>query len=73
MGAMDEPLVEMWSLYALGNVIIILRIACRWKMVGIQGLKPDDYSSCFALVSYLSILYANDYFNDADRRYLMDR
>lgn len=63
MGLVDNPLVEMWSLYVIGSLIIFLRVACRWKMVGIQNFKPDDYIIWLSWVSLAkptleSLLYA---------------
>lgn len=45
-----NPLVEMWTLYVVGSIIIFLRVATRWRMVGFQGFKPDDYLIWFSWV-----------------------
>lgn len=47
-----NPLVEMWTLYAVGSLLIFLRVATRWRMVGIQGFKPDDYLIWFSWIVY---------------------
>ncbi|CAN8100960.1 unnamed protein product [Discula destructiva] len=52
MGYTYSPLVEMWSLYAAGSLIIYLRIACRWKLVGLQGFKPDDFLIVLSWIIY---------------------
>jgi hypothetical protein len=38
-----EALVETWSLYGVGTLIIWARVLCRWRMVGVYNFKPDDY------------------------------
>lgn len=45
-----NPLVEMWTLYAVGSLLIFLRCATRFRMVGLQGFKPDDYLIWFSWV-----------------------
>lgn len=45
-----NPLVEMWTLYAVGSLLIFLRSATRLRMVGLQGFKPDDYLIWFSWV-----------------------
>ncbi|KJZ71688.1 hypothetical protein HIM_08926 [Hirsutella minnesotensis 3608] len=51
MGA-REALIETWCLYAFGSVIIFARVACRWRMVGISGFKPDDYIIFLSWMTY---------------------
>lgn len=46
-----NPLVEMWALYISGSLLIFLRVACRWRMVGVRGFKLDDYMVWFSWVS----------------------
>lgn len=50
MAFIYNPLVEMWTLYVVGSIIIFLRVATRWRMVGFQGFKPDDYIIWFSWV-----------------------
>ncbi|RYP33636.1 hypothetical protein DL767_004685 [Monosporascus sp. MG133] len=51
MGAPSE-LIETWCLYGVGSLIIFARIVCRWRLIGPQGLKPDDYIIFFSWVTY---------------------
>ncbi|KAI2466798.1 hypothetical protein F4781DRAFT_444782 [Annulohypoxylon bovei var. microspora] len=37
-------IVEIWLLYVLGFLVIVARIFCRTKLVGIRGYQPDDYA-----------------------------
>lgn len=50
MGGAPEELIETWCLYSFGSLVIIVRIACRWRMIGIAGFKPDDYLIFFSWV-----------------------
>lgn len=52
MGLKYDPLVEMWTLYVLGSILVFLRVACRLKMVGIHNFKPDDYLIWVSWVSH---------------------
>lgn len=47
-----NPLVEMWTLYVVGSILIFLRCATRLRMVGFQGFKPDDYLIWFSWVCW---------------------
>ncbi|KAG8163572.1 hypothetical protein KVR01_006869 [Diaporthe batatas] len=47
-----NPLVEMWTLYVVGSMLIFIRVATRWRMVGLQGFKPDDYLVWFSWIVY---------------------
>ncbi|KAK2785558.1 hypothetical protein FQN53_007643 [Emmonsiellopsis sp. PD_33] len=47
-----NPVAETWGEFSAGSCIIILRLFTRLKMVGIQGLKPDDYLIVFAWLCY---------------------
>jgi hypothetical protein len=42
MGA-PAALVETWTLYAVGSLIIFARIFVRWRTIGISNWQPDDY------------------------------
>lgn len=44
-------LIETWTLYSGGTVIIMARVYCRWRMVGFYNFKPDDYMVIWAWVS----------------------
>lgn len=40
----DETFLrEIWTWFAVGSVVILLRYAVRIRMVGLKGLKGDDY------------------------------
>lgn len=47
-------LVEIWTLYGVGTLMIAARIFVRTKMVGIRGYSPDDYLVWLAWVSVAS-------------------
>lgn len=49
--APPEALIETWCLYSVGTMAIMARIACRWRMIGVQNFKPDDYIIVLAWVS----------------------
>ncbi|RWA05111.1 hypothetical protein EKO27_g9995 [Xylaria grammica] len=51
MGA-SEQLIETWALYSVGSLIIFARIACRWKMIGPRGFRPDDYIIFLSWATY---------------------
>lgn len=52
MGFTYSALVEIWALYVIGSLIIFLRVACRWRMVGVRNFKMDDYIIWFSWVVY---------------------
>ncbi|KAH6974361.1 hypothetical protein BGZ61DRAFT_499856 [Ilyonectria robusta] len=47
-----SAVVETWSLYAVGSLIIFSRIFVRWRMIGLRGFKPDDYIILLSWVTY---------------------
>lgn len=49
MGAPPE-LIETWTLYAIGSLIIFARIACRLQMAGMSEFQFDDYIIFFSWV-----------------------
>ncbi|CUS08983.1 unnamed protein product [Tuber aestivum] len=55
----DPLLVEGWTLYALGVCVILARLITRYKMVGIEGSKPDDWLMILVMVddSLVMIIY----------------
>lgn len=48
---MSAYVVESWTLFSVGAVVIFMRLVARLKMVGFAGLKPDDYLMFIGLVS----------------------
>ncbi|EKG10584.1 hypothetical protein MPH_12442 [Macrophomina phaseolina MS6] len=50
-----EPITELWTLYSFGTLAIFLRLFCRWRLVGIQNFKPDDFLVVLAWAVYTSI------------------
>lgn len=48
----DSYLPEVWSLYAIGTIVILLRFAVRFRTVGLHGFQGDDYLSGLYLVLY---------------------
>ncbi|ROV99833.1 hypothetical protein VSDG_03063 [Cytospora chrysosperma] len=60
MGFTYSALVEMWALYVMGSLIIFLRVACRWRMVGVRNFKMDDYIIWFSWVVYTIMSVAAD-------------
>jgi hypothetical protein len=45
-------LPELWALYGIGVVVILLRWAVRIRTVGIKGFQGDDYLSILYLAFY---------------------
>ncbi|KAK9794473.1 hypothetical protein SCARD494_05543 [Seiridium cardinale] len=45
-------LIETWTLYAIGSLVIFARIGCRLRMIGLSGFKPDDYIIIFSWATY---------------------
>ena len=45
-------LIETWSLYAVGSLIIFMRIATRWRTVGISGWQADDWIILLSWATY---------------------
>lgn len=50
---LEAALIETWTLFALGIIIIILKIFSRTRMVGVAGYCGDDYMVFFAWVRYV--------------------
>lgn len=46
-------LIEIWTLYGVGTLMIAARIFVRTKLVGVRGYSPDDYLIWLAWVSQL--------------------
>lgn len=47
----SSELIETWTLYAVGSLVIFARIGCRWRMIGFSAFQPDDYIIVFSWVS----------------------
>lgn len=45
-------LIETWTLYSVGSLIIFMRIATRWRTIGISAWEADDY---IILLSWVSL------------------
>ncbi|KAI7760983.1 hypothetical protein LZL87_012136 [Fusarium oxysporum] len=45
-------LIESWTLYVLGTLILFSRFAVRLKTVGWRGLQGDDFFSVLVLIFY---------------------
>jgi hypothetical protein len=43
LAADDSFLIECWTWYSLGCLIILLRYAVRLRTVGFRGFEGDDY------------------------------
>lgn len=48
----DEFLPELWSLYAVGALCILLRFAVRLRIAGFPGLRLDDGLALVALATW---------------------
>ncbi|KAK0732291.1 hypothetical protein B0H67DRAFT_477717 [Lasiosphaeris hirsuta] len=56
--SLPGPLIETWVLYTFGSLVILARIACRWRMIGIANFKPDDYLIIPAWITYTTMTVA---------------
>ncbi|KAB2569801.1 hypothetical protein BFW01_g5788 [Lasiodiplodia theobromae] len=54
----DAAVIETWTLYSVGVLIILARIYSRWQMVGPSNFKPDDYMIFFTLAIYTGMTVA---------------
>ncbi|KAM5509892.1 hypothetical protein FOXYSP1_12858 [Fusarium oxysporum f. sp. phaseoli] len=50
----DRPsfIIESWTLYVFGTLILFSRFAVRFKTVGWRGLQGDDFFSVLVLIFY---------------------
>ncbi|KAF4473821.1 hypothetical protein FAGAP_12848 [Fusarium agapanthi] len=50
----DRPsfIIESWTLYVVGTLILFARFAVRFKTVGWRGLQGDDFFSVLVLIFY---------------------
>lgn len=55
---MSDPIqdykIEAWTLFAIGGLVVFVRLYARWKVVGFSNFCLDDYLMVLALVSYIS-------------------
>jgi hypothetical protein len=42
--------IELWTLYAIGVLVTVLRTYARYKAVGFRNFRPDDYLVWAAVV-----------------------
>lgn len=52
--ATRPSIIEIWTLYAIGSLMITARLFVRVKLVGFSRLHPDDFLVCLALVGFFS-------------------
>ncbi|KAK5651877.1 hypothetical protein OQA88_11536 [Cercophora sp. LCS_1] len=55
---LPPALIETWVLYSVGSLIILARIVCRWRLVGLYNFKPDDYLIVCAWMTYTAMTVA---------------
>ncbi|KAF4443333.1 hypothetical protein FACUT_1390 [Fusarium acutatum] len=50
----DRPsfIIESWTLYVFGTLVLFARFAVRFKTVGWRGLQGDDFFSVLVLIFY---------------------
>ncbi|KZL79149.1 hypothetical protein CI238_12370 [Colletotrichum incanum] len=51
----DPSVVEIWTLYAVATLLIVARVFCRAKLVGVTGFRPDDYLIFFVWALYTTV------------------
>jgi hypothetical protein len=44
--------MEVWALYGLGMIILLLRFAVRIRTVGIRGFQGDDFFALLVIAFY---------------------
>ncbi|KAI5847628.1 hypothetical protein DFP73DRAFT_542482 [Morchella snyderi] len=49
---MSVYIIESWTLFSIGAVVILMRLVARLRMVGFAGSKPDDYLMFIGLIVY---------------------
>ncbi|ORX97614.1 hypothetical protein BCR34DRAFT_577811 [Clohesyomyces aquaticus] len=54
----QAALIETWTLYGIGSLVIALRVFTRTRLVGLAGYQPDDYLIFFAWVCYTAMTVA---------------
>ncbi|KAG9252016.1 uncharacterized protein F5Z01DRAFT_245365 [Emericellopsis atlantica] len=52
MSSVTQFVSEIWSLFAVGVAVTLVRIYARTKVVGFKGLQPDDYLASIALLGF---------------------
>ncbi|KAL2212470.1 hypothetical protein CC79DRAFT_1364753 [Sarocladium strictum] len=55
MGAFTANLAEIWTLYALGTLMVCARTFVRVRTVGVRNFRPDDYLVWFAWAVYSEV------------------
>jgi hypothetical protein len=58
MGNAPSALVETWTLYAVGSVVIFMRIVTRLRTIGIRNFQPDDYLIFLSWATYTTMTVA---------------
>ncbi|KFZ19133.1 hypothetical protein V501_00815 [Pseudogymnoascus sp. VKM F-4519 (FW-2642)] len=48
-------LIEIWTLYGFGTLMVAARVYARTTLVGIRGYRPDDYLVWFAWAMYTTV------------------
>ncbi|KAH7324372.1 hypothetical protein B0I35DRAFT_160739 [Stachybotrys elegans] len=46
---------EVWSLYTLALCFTCLRMFSRWRIVGIKGLRADDWAAALSMIFYSAL------------------
>ncbi|KAL6705191.1 hypothetical protein ACN47E_007296 [Coniothyrium glycines] len=52
IGRLQAVRIEIWVLYAIGSIVIMLRTFSRTRLVGFAGYHADDYLVFFAWACY---------------------
>lgn len=65
--------VEIWTLYALGTVILLLRFFARWKVVGFRQMQGDDAMAVLCLVRLEALILLLKYFCDTSIWHIANR
>jgi len=70
---LEAALIETWTLFTFGSIVIILRVFSRTRVVGVTGYCGDDYLIFFAWVSSSTefINGAKKHLTDMDRRVML--
>ena len=61
--ALRRSTIEIWTLFAVGFVVTVIRTGARLHAVGIKGLRADDYLAWVGIVGLPPILlvYSTQY------------
>lgn len=55
---MSDPVVEGWTLYAVGVASTILRFYARMRVDGLRSLQAEDYLMAISIVSSHQALWS---------------